>query len=138
MKEPLTKEKLADQFPDVFRGTGKPSEPYHLQIDPSAKPAVHPPRKVPLALETAPKEELGRLESLQILTPVSEPAPWVSSMVIVKKLNGNIRVCLDPKDLNKVLKRSHYPMPTIDDILPELCRAKVFSVFDVIYRFSQG
>ena len=52
-------------------------------------------------------------------------------MVIVKKPNGNIRVCLDPKDLNKVLKRSHYPMPTIDDILPELSRAKVFSVFDV-------
>ena len=57
--------------------------------------------------------------------------PWVSSMVIVKKPNGNIRVCLDPKDLNKVLKCSHYPMPTINDILPELSRAKVFSVFDV-------
>ena len=57
-KEPLTKEKFADQFPDVFQGTGKLSEPYHLQIDPSAKPVVHPPRKVSLALKTALKEEL--------------------------------------------------------------------------------
>ena len=130
-KETLTKEKIADQFPDVFQGTGKLSEPYHLQIDPSAKPVVHPPRKVPLALKTALKEELDRLECLQILTPVSEPTPWMSSMVIVKKPNGNIRVCLDPKNLNKVLKRSHYPMPTIDDILPVLSRAKVFSEFDV-------
>ena len=40
-KEPLTKEKLADQFPDVFQGTGKLSEQCHLQIDPSAKPVVH-------------------------------------------------------------------------------------------------
>ena len=125
-KETLTKEKIADQFPDVFQGTGKLSEPYRLQIDPSAKP-----RKVPLALKTALKEELDRLECLQILTPVSEPTPWMSSMVILKKPNGNIRVCLDPKNLNKVLKRSHYPMPTIDDILPVLSRAKVFSEFDV-------
>ena len=80
---------LADQFPYVFQGTGKLSEPYHLQIDPSAKPVVHPTRKVPLALKTALKEELDLLESLQILTPVSEPTPWVSNMVIVKKPNGN-------------------------------------------------
>ena len=88
---------------------------------------VHPPRKVPLALKTALKEELhvDRLGRLQILTPVSEPTHWVSSIFIVKKPNGNIRICLDPKDLNKV---SHYPIPTI---LPELSRAKMFSVFDV-------
>ena len=91
---------------------------------------------MPLALKTALKEELDRLESLQILTPVSEPTPWVSSMVIVKKPNGNIIVCLDLKDLNKVLKRSHYPMPTIDDILPELSQAKVLSVFDVKMGFG--
>ena len=43
------------------------------------------------------------------------------------KPNGQIRVCIDPKDLNQVLRRSHYPNPTIDEILPELSRAKVFS-----------
>ena len=43
------------------------------------------------------------------------------------KPNGQIRVCIDPKDLNQVLRRSHYPTPTIDEILPELSRAKVFS-----------
>lgn len=52
-------------------------------------------------------------------------------MVVVWKPNGNMRICLDPKDLNKVLKRSHYPLPTIEDILPDLSRAKVFSTFDV-------
>ena len=52
-------------------------------------------------------------------------------MVIVKRPNGNIRVCLDPKDLNRALKRIHCPVPTIDDILPEINRAKIFSTFDV-------
>lgn len=92
---------------------------------------VHPPRKVPLDLKTALKEELDRLESLQILTPVSEPMPWVSSMIIVKKPNDNIGVCLDPKGLNQALSPNHYPTPTIDNILPELRRTKRFSTLNV-------
>ena len=65
-----------------------------------------------------------------IIERVTEPTPWVSSLVVVQKPNGQIRVCLDPKDLNKVLRRSHYPTPTVDDILPALSRARVFSTVD--------
>ena len=41
-----------------------------------------------------------------------------------------LRQCIDPKDLNKALKRSHYPVPTIEEMLPELSIAKVFSMTD--------
>ena len=109
----MTNSQLVHQYADVFEGTRKLKEPYHLEVDQQVKPVIHPPRKVPLALKTALKEELDRLESLEILTPVTEPTPWVSSLVTVKKHNGSIRVCIDPKDLNKALKRSHYPLPTI-------------------------
>ena len=51
--------------------------------------------------------------------------------MVVRKLNGKICNCLDPKPLNKTLKRNHYPMPTIDDMLPELCKATVFSMVEV-------
>uniref|UniRef100_A0A803JSR1 ribonuclease H n=1 Tax=Xenopus tropicalis TaxID=8364 RepID=A0A803JSR1_XENTR len=57
-------------------------------------------------------------------------------MVAVKK-PGKLRVCIDPKDLNKALKRSSYPMPTIDKILPSLAKAKVFSVLDAKDGFWQ-
>ena len=40
-------------------------------------------------------------------------------------------MCLDPKDLNHAIRRSHYPVPTIEEILPELTNAKVFSTVDV-------
>ena len=46
------------------------------------------------------------------------------------KNNGKIRLCIDPKPLNQALKRNHYPLPVIDDLLPELSKAKVFSVED--------
>ena len=52
-------------------------------------------------------------------------------MVTVKKPNSRLQICLDSKDLNKVVKRSHYPLPTIEELLPELNKAKVFSTFDV-------
>lgn len=87
---PLTNEQLVTQYADVFTGTGKLQGPYYLQIDPDATPVIHPPGKVPLALKTDLKKELDRLESLEILTPVTEPTQWVSSMVIVKKPNCSI------------------------------------------------
>ena len=52
-------------------------------------------------------------------------------MVTVKKRNGRLRICLDPKDLNRVVKRSNYPLPTMGELLPELTKAKVFSTFDI-------
>ena len=40
------------------------------------------------------------------------------------------RICIDPNDLNSALKGSNYPLQTIEEILPNLSRAKVFSVLD--------
>ena len=48
----------------------------------------------------------------------------------VTKLNGSLRLCLDPKDLNKAIKRPHHRTPTIDEILPKLNGAQYFSIVD--------
>jgi len=67
-----------------------------------------------------------------IIDPISEPTDWVSSMVVVEKKDGSLRICMDPKDLNSAIKRSHYPSPTLDEITSKLKDAKVFSTFDTI------
>ncbi|XP_048775390.1 uncharacterized protein K02A2.6-like [Ostrea edulis] len=67
---------------------------------------------------------------LGVLAPVTEPTDWISSLVAVRKPSGKMRLCIDPKPLNKALKRNHYATPTIDDILPELSQARIFSVVD--------
>ena len=51
-------------------------------------------------------------------------------MVVVAKKDGKPRICLDPKDLNKVIHRKHYPLPTVEDVATRLHRAKVFTVLD--------
>ena len=48
-------------------------------------------------------------------------------MVVVCK-SGKLRLCTDPKDLNKAIKRFHYSLPTTEDVLPKLTEAKIFSV----------
>jgi len=78
-----------------------------------------------LAVQQELRQRLQELVNIKVLSPVKEPTQWINSMVIVKKPN-KLRICLDPKDLNKAIKRPHYPIPTIDCILPQLSKAKVF------------
>ena len=65
------------------------------------------------------------------MAPVTEPTPWISSMVAVPKSDGRLRICLDPKDLNQAIQREYYPLPTIEEIATRLYGAKVFTVLDV-------
>ena len=61
------------------------------------------------------------MEEIGILKKVTEPTPWVSSMVVVKKKTKNaVRICIDPSNLNKAIKREHFPMNSIDDIVTRL------------------
>ncbi|XP_044179125.1 uncharacterized protein K02A2.6-like [Acropora millepora] len=133
----VTKESLLEQYLQVFEGIGCMPGNYHLTIDSSVKPVVHPPRKIHLSIKGKVESELQRLTELEIIEPVSKPTQWVSSMVTAPKSTGDIRICIDPKDLNSALQRSHYPIPTMDDILPRLNKAKVFSTVDLKCGFWQ-
>lgn len=62
------------------------------------------------------------MEELGVITKVTNPTKWISNMVVA----GKIRVCLDPSSLNKALCRTHYQMPTIEEILPSLAKVKIF------------
>ena len=122
---------LIEEYADVFKGIGLFPGECTIHIDPSVTPVVHPPRRVPVALRKRLKEELQNMGKQQIIARVTEPTEWVNSMVAAEKpRTGKLRVCLDPKDLNKAVKRPHYPLPTLDDITSKLAGACYFSVMD--------
>lgn len=87
---------MIDMYADVFDGEGKLEDHMHLELDPITPTVKLPVHKVPLALK-GPLKELDRLVSLDILAPVNEPTDWISAMVVVKKSNGKILLCIDPK-----------------------------------------
>ena len=97
-----------------------------LHVDPYIRPKVLPSRNIPIALRQTVKAKLDELGHRKVISPVHEPTDWVSQMAIVKKPNGDIRICIDPQPLNTALKREHYKLPVLDDILPDLSHAKIF------------
>ena len=125
------------QYADVFDGLGELPGEYTLRLHPDIAPVVHPPRKLPVALREIVKTELDAMTVKGIITPVTEPTKWVSSMVVVQKKNGKVRICLDPRNLNQAIMRSHYPLPTIEEVATRLTNAKVFSVLDAKTGFWQ-
>ena len=56
-------------------------------------------------------------------------------MAIVEKPNHTLRICLDSQPLNLALNRERYKLPILDDILPQLHQAKLFSKVDVKQTF---
>ena len=129
---------ILGEYSQIFKGLGCLKEPYHIKIDPSVSPVIHPPRKVPTALREKLKTTLDEMEQNGVIRKVDEPTDWVSSLVIVEKRNSDkLRICLDPKDLNVAIKREHYQLPTIEDITSRMAGAKVFSKIDLNNRFWQ-
>ncbi|XP_028809432.1 uncharacterized protein K02A2.6-like isoform X2 [Denticeps clupeoides] len=118
-------------YADVFQGDGCLEGVYRMEVDSHITPVKLPKRRVPVAMMAPLKAELSDLHQRGIITPVDCSTEWISSLVIVRKPSGNLRICIDPRPLNRALKRCHFPLPTIDDILPDLSRAKVFTVCDV-------
>ena len=91
---------------------------------------MHPPCSVPEALREPLRKELDSLVTQGILAKVSKPTDWVNSLLCVTKSNGALRLCLDPKDLSRGIKRPHYLTPTLEDILPKLSSTRYFSTLD--------
>ena len=59
-------------------------------------------------------------------------------MVATRKKNGkDIRICIDPRDLNTALRRPHHPMKTIEQVTANMAGAKVFSTLDAKNSFWQ-
>ena len=139
---PLTKQEILSQYSSCFEGIGLfPGDPYKFHLKPDYKPARHAPRKVPVHLEAAFKEEIESLVKQGILEEVKEHTDWVNSYVIVEKDTGNqhvpnhtvkkkLRICLDPRDLNEALERESYHTRSVDEITAKLQGMTVFTIVD--------
>ena len=131
--------KLIQEYPDLFNGKlGKSVLHAHHFSQRKRSPSCKcSPRKVPVAMKPKILAELTRMEKLGVIRKIHEPTDWVSSMVIVHKPDGAVRVCIDPFHLNKAIKRQHYPMNTIEEITAKLAGAKFFTKLDAVSGFWQ-
>ena len=128
----LTRDEILAKFPTVFSDqVGQLDREYTIRIDLNVQPVPHTPRRVAVALRPQLKETLNTLVEKEVIAPVTAPTPWISFMIAVPRRNGKLRLCLDPKDLNKAIQRENYPLPTIEEVATRLHGAKVFTLLDV-------
>ena len=127
--------------------SGKLPNNVHMEIDSSVPPVVHPPRKIPIALLEPALEKLTEMEEDGIIVKEEEHTPWVSSMLVIDKRKvkeqntplskNDVRICIDPRDLNKAVRRPHYPMVTVEEDANRLSGAKSFMSLDACSGYWQ-
>ena len=143
---PLTKQQILSHYSGCFEGIGQfPGEPYKFHLKPEHKPGRHAPRKAPVHLDEAFKQEINSLVDLGILEPVTEHTDWVNSYLIMEKgvkmdtshshapnhsKKRKLRIFLDPRDLNETLEREPYHTHSVDEITAKLKGMIVFTIVD--------
>ena len=94
-------EDLLRLYPNSFDRLGSLKGEYDIKVDPTVPPVQHARRKVPIESKAAIEEAIDYMVKQDILEPQIEPTPWVSSVTYPVKPTGEVRPCLDARDLNK-------------------------------------
>ena len=76
--------------------------------------SIAPYQMAPLELKELKKQLEDLLEKGFVRRSIS---PWGAPVLFVKKKDGSMRLCIDYRQLNRVIVKNKYPLPRIDDLL---------------------
>lgn len=134
------KRNIQSKFKKVFSNDMfQPIKDFEAEIilKPDAPPIFCKPYSVPFGLREKVEEELDRLVKEGILIPIKH-SNRASPIIVVKKTNGSIRICVDcKKTINRYVETEQYPLPVIEDILADLAECKIFCVLDLTGAYQQ-
>ena len=130
-------EDLLRLYPNSFDRLGSLKGEYDIKVDPTVPPVQHARRKVPIESKAAIEEAIDYMVKQDILEPQIEPTPWVSSVTDPVKPTGEVRPCLDARDLNKAIIRENHKPQTVEEIAHQLAGAVVFTKADALKAFLQ-
>ncbi|KAJ9527667.1 hypothetical protein QJQ45_025945, partial [Haematococcus lacustris] len=130
---------LLDEYSDVFKPlTDTPPERpvgHTIPLVPDARPPVTPMYR----LSKPEQEELKRQIQDYLSKGMIEPSssPYAAPILFVQKKSGELRMCIDYRQLNKLTLRDQYPLPRIDDLFDRLSGCSVFSSLDLRAGYHQ-
>ena len=133
-------ENIVQKNSKVFSGLGKlKGEKIKLDIDETKTPRAQPQRRVPYHIREKVTSAITELETQDIIEKVreSEATPWVSPIVAIPKKDGQVRICVDMRLPNEVIRRVRHPIPTVSDVSLALNGAKYFSKLDLSQAYHQ-
>ena len=89
-----------------------------------------------LKLEPLIQSEVKKLLDAKIIFKVRH-SEWVSNLVLVWKNSGEIKLCVDFRNLNRASDKDNYPVPPIKQILQMVSGYELFSLLDGFSGYNQ-
>ena len=87
-----------------------------IPINPGEKPFRNKLRRINPKLVPIIEKEIKKMFDAKIIVTLRF-SKWVANLVPARKNNGEIRLCVDFRNLNKVSLKDNYPLPKMDQIL---------------------
>jgi hypothetical protein len=145
----LTKEQRSEyvgllrEFADVFAWTYEDLKTYDtsviehkISLKGEAKPFRQKLRQINPMLPPIMEREVKKLLQAQIIVPLRY-SEWVANLVPVRKKNGEIRLFVDFRNLNRSSLKDNYPLPNMEHILQRVTGASRMSMIDGFSGYNQ-
>ena len=131
---------VVNEFPEVFPEDVSELPPereveFTIDLIPGTSPVSMAPYRMSASELAELKKQLEELLEKKFIRP--SVSPWGAPVLLVKKKEGSMRLCVDYRQLNKVTIKNRYPLPRIDDLMDQLVGACVFSKIDLRSGYHQ-
>lgn len=129
--------RVLHKFPDVLsKQCGRTSLTHHrINIAAGHSAIWQPPYRLPYACKDSVEKQLKEMLEEEVIEP--SQSDWASPMVLVKKKDGSMKICVDYRKLNGMTHQDAYPMPRVDDILDDIGQAQYFTTLDLARGYWQ-
>jgi hypothetical protein len=135
--------KLLKEYQDVFTwqydqmpGLDPGLVAHALNVEPGTRPVIQLKRTFHLEVEAQITKEIQKLLAVGFVKPIQHPQ-WLSNIVPVKKKNGQIRCCVDFRNLNKAYPKDEFPLPSMDVLIDSAAGHEMFSFMDGFSGYNQ-
>ncbi len=126
---------LLGEFEDVLQEKPGRTRVTEHCINTDTRPIRQAPYRIPYAYREKVQMELKEMEESGIIEPSG--SEWASPIVVVKKKDGSIRLCVDYRKLNAATPMDAYPMPQTDELLDKLGDSEYISTLDLARGYWQ-
>uniref|UniRef100_A0A2N9I7Z0 RNA-directed DNA polymerase n=1 Tax=Fagus sylvatica TaxID=28930 RepID=A0A2N9I7Z0_FAGSY len=109
---------------------------HSLNVEPGTRPVVQSMRTFHPEVEAQITQEVKKLLAAGFIKPIQHPR-WLSNIVPVKKKNGQIRCCVDFRNLNKACPKDEFPLPNMDLLIDSAAGHAMFSFMDGFSGYNQ-
>ncbi|GJU10611.1 putative reverse transcriptase domain-containing protein, partial [Tanacetum coccineum] len=137
---PDSKIVVVRDFPEVFPDELSGLPPlweieFRIELIPGAVPIAKSPYRLALSELEELSGQLKKLQDKGFIRPSS--SPWGAPILLVKKNDGSFRMCIDYRELNKLIVKNRYPLSRIDDLFDQLQGSQFFSKIDLRSGYHQ-